>query len=66
MPKTLDPKKFMKIFGENYIFNLGKGSLLKNNHVKGFMGSILTPMWVLGSFLTTADALKYERISSTD
>ncbi len=30
----------------------------KNNHVKGFLGSILTPTWVLGSFLTPADALK--------
>ena len=30
----------------------------KNNHVKGFLGSILTPTWILGSFLTPADALK--------
>ena len=30
----------------------------KNNHIKGFLGSILTPTWVLGSLLTPVDALK--------
>ena len=30
----------------------------KNNPIKGFLGSILTPTWVLGSFPTSADALK--------
>ncbi len=30
----------------------------KNNPVKGFLGSILTPTWVLGSFSTPEDALK--------
>ncbi len=30
----------------------------KNNHVKGFLGSILTPTRILGSILTPADALK--------
>ena len=44
----------------------------KNNPVKGFLGSILTPAWVLGSFYTPADALesidvpKDEGICSTD
>ncbi len=37
------------------LFNLTK--IPKNNHVKGFLGSILTPTWVLGSFLTPAGAL---------
>ncbi len=30
----------------------------KNNYVKGFLASILTPTWVLGSFLTPAGSLK--------
>ncbi len=29
----------------------------ENNSVKGFLGSILTPTWALGSFLIPADAL---------
>ncbi len=39
-----------------YVFTLLR--VPKNNHVKGFLGSILTQTWVLGSFLTPADALK--------
>ncbi len=39
----------------------------KNNHVKGFLGSILTPTCALGSFMTPGDAwVKYEGIGSTD
>ena len=51
----------------------------KNNHVNGFLGSILTPTLVLGSFLTPADVLrvskglhvgkelvKYEGLGSSD
>ncbi len=30
----------------------------KNNHIKGSLGSILTPKRVIGSLLTPADALK--------
>ena len=41
----------------------------KNNHlkhVKGFLGSILTPKRVLGSYLTPADVLKSLGLSSTN
>ncbi len=42
----------------NFLIILTLVRVPKNNHVKGFLGLVLTPKRVLVSFLTPADALK--------